>query len=496
MAIVIIFRKREVFKASSFRSTFDCVMIPVTFHIGLALILANLIAKNYRIYRIFNNVFVTKTVVTDWQLLKFSGGILIIVVTLLISWLGTSQIIPIKVPVSREAYYSKCSFQGSSSSIFTTLLTIVPAAQLAFATFLAIKTRTVGKSYSKYSEYKQIGISVYYSGKRSDISGRMRENPSSGNNNRSSSGGVDGDTETKNRELMSINRLLANPNAIDPALVMAQHQNTNVSSTSSDIISNVTKAGNNINGSTTIFEAHEARMPVQVVLRYFPFLSAWDMKHVFLFPRVRYFSFFSEKSQKGRVFGYNRATIESSQSDAYILRVHGSSVTDVLIQVASHQELENWLGWFNSSNNGFSSSSAAATTSAGSSTLTCLTSPTNSVTKYIIPSIADNYNGNKNKKYDNIKNNDSGITARQHLLPDRQESNITLETLDSGVSGPLVTELNYSQMMLPSALPITLSETQQQQQQTSATRSSRWSMAPTVAENFELEDIPVKNVRR
>ena len=80
--------------------------------------------------------------------------------TLLISWLATSQVVPIKVPVSSTAYYVKCSFQGPGSSVFTTLLTIVPAAQLAFATFLSIKTRAVGKSYSKYSEYKQMGISV------------------------------------------------------------------------------------------------------------------------------------------------------------------------------------------------------------------------------------------------------------------------------------------------------------------------------------------------
>lgn len=36
---------------------------------------SNLIAKNYRIYRIFNNIFITRTVVTDVQLLKVSGSI-------------------------------------------------------------------------------------------------------------------------------------------------------------------------------------------------------------------------------------------------------------------------------------------------------------------------------------------------------------------------------------------------------------------------------------
>lgn len=40
----------------------------------------NLIAKNYRIYRIFNNIFITRTVVTDAQLLKVSGAIVTITV--------------------------------------------------------------------------------------------------------------------------------------------------------------------------------------------------------------------------------------------------------------------------------------------------------------------------------------------------------------------------------------------------------------------------------
>lgn len=31
---------------------------------------SNMIAKNYRIYRIFNNIFITRTVITDMQLVK------------------------------------------------------------------------------------------------------------------------------------------------------------------------------------------------------------------------------------------------------------------------------------------------------------------------------------------------------------------------------------------------------------------------------------------
>ena len=43
-------------------------------------------------------------------------------------------------------------------------------------------------------------------------------------------------------------------------------------------------------------EAYECKMPVQVVYRYLPHLSAWDMKNIVLFPRVGYFSFVSVSS--------------------------------------------------------------------------------------------------------------------------------------------------------------------------------------------------------
>ena len=77
-------------------------------------------------------------------------------------------------------------------------------------------------------------------GKRSDISGRRQDDNSSNI----------GETTTKNRELMSINRLLANPNAIDPAIAMAQSHGNNTVTNSNETIAKSSPP-------TTIFEAHE-----------------------------------------------------------------------------------------------------------------------------------------------------------------------------------------------------------------------------------------------
>lgn len=94
-------------------------------------------------------------------------------------------------------------------------------------------------------------------GKRPDISGRVRTDKTV------STHSVGGDTETKSRELMSINRFLASPNAINPELIMAQQsQKSTDFSSASDNISNASTVKNNV--STTIFEAHEVCMTIYI----------------------------------------------------------------------------------------------------------------------------------------------------------------------------------------------------------------------------------------
>lgn len=46
-------------------------------------------------------------------------------------------------------------------------------------------------------------------------------------------------------------------------------------------------------GSSNFIEVHEGEMPVRKVLRYFPFLSQWEMHHIMVFPWLGYFSHFS-----------------------------------------------------------------------------------------------------------------------------------------------------------------------------------------------------------
>ncbi|KAI7872294.1 7 transmembrane sweet-taste receptor of 3 GCPR-domain-containing protein [Spinellus fusiger] len=442
--IVLIYRKREVFKASSplfcvleligfilsyisvffftgHRDRVDCIIIPITFHLGYSLILGNLIAKNYRVYRIFNNIFITRTVVTDLQLLKVSGGILAVDIILLSFWLSLSDIQAVKIPVSGVAYYASCSYHGATHPYFLWFLTIFAAGQLVFATFLAFKTRTVGKNYSKYSEYKQIGLSVYniffsgligfiiyylpttdyftrhyltatmivwsstfslltlfvpklyrffftpksstnVIGKASDLTGRYRPPPDHYNAS-TIQAKLDQDSNYDKIEHQqeiedSLDQMTSEACSSDPEDVLRQSHKP-------VLHKNHGRLDNPSELHGIQIEAHEARMPIQHVFRYLPFLAAWDMKNIILFPGHGYFSWISvsclyillffitlihilqERSNKGRVFGYSHASFASLSPEAFVVKVHGLGFYDVYIQVSDQNSLEQWCSWFN-----------------------------------------------------------------------------------------------------------------------------------------------------
>ncbi|CAO3633113.1 unnamed protein product [Cunninghamella blakesleeana] len=184
---VVMYRKNDVFKAASplfcclqligfmfcyvsvilmvdIPTNITCNMTPFSFNFGFVLVLSNMIAKNYRIYRIFNNVFITKTVIKDVQLIKSVTVMVGIDMILLVAGLLIVKPIPTKIDVSLSNYYWSCESSTSNSTlpkIFFGLSVAYGILLVGFATFLAIKTRSAGKQYHRFNECRQMGLSVY-----------------------------------------------------------------------------------------------------------------------------------------------------------------------------------------------------------------------------------------------------------------------------------------------------------------------------------------------
>ncbi|KAJ2961929.1 hypothetical protein NQZ79_g2877 [Umbelopsis isabellina] len=448
MFIVIIFRNRQIFKASSpvfcvlelmgFLLTYvsllfmigtttvaGCYIVPVTFHLGYCLIMGNMVVKNFRIFRIFNNIFITRTIVTDGQLFKASASMVVIDIGLLSLWLGLSTVKSTAVDMTHDSYYQTCAYLHPTEDVFMGLMATFCIGLLVFATFLAIKTRRVGASYSKYSETKQIGICVYnilfagligfivfflptagyitryyvtvitilwgttfslYTLFLPKMWNFFRGNDDSSYNTQTNSNGsgsrrkeeddwrrthttlsaFQSDHSITNlgdeSELFSLEQILAHESNVK------YHRKGSIGSTHSDA------QGNTIQG---FVEVHEGTLPLRRIHKYFPFLAHWEMQDIMVFPTSGYFSHFSvtitledninphipltfpfpyqHLTNHGQVFAYKEVSIFSSESEAYILKIHGTGYTDIHIQVETMKDLEDWRHYFRTKGQGLNS---------------------------------------------------------------------------------------------------------------------------------------------
>ncbi|KAI7869578.1 7 transmembrane sweet-taste receptor of 3 GCPR-domain-containing protein [Spinellus fusiger] len=139
----------------------SCIVSPLVFNLGFLLVLGNMIAKNYRIYRIFNNIFITRTVITDLQLVKTVSVIVGLDMIIICIGLVVTKPVPTLYTVSVSNHFWICESQSSNKIVFTVLLAIYASGLLIFATFLAYKTRLANRQYTHYSECRQMGLSVY-----------------------------------------------------------------------------------------------------------------------------------------------------------------------------------------------------------------------------------------------------------------------------------------------------------------------------------------------
>ncbi|ORZ15701.1 7 transmembrane sweet-taste receptor of 3 GCPR-domain-containing protein [Absidia repens] len=531
ICLVIIYRKREVFRMASplfcvleligfilcytsvlffigDKSKLSCIVVPVALNLGWSLVLGNLIAKNYRIYHVFNNIFITRTLVENRQLLKVSGSIMLIEMVTLVLWLCLCNPQTFMVPMPGNSYYIDCLYNGPSDA-FVVFLTLIAACELAFAAFLAYKTRSVGKNYSKYSEYKQLALSVYniifsaligvvafflpttdyytqhylvatmvvwattfclftmflpkflrfrkpaqdtyqVKNKASDLPGRQQstilsEDAKDGPNYQHGKQHIH---QQSFGELLSMNGVLNGENT-----QQKHHQNsyfnclnhhhpqyqlhhrqlyhrTCIASASSP------KSSKEPQKKSAILDAYEAQMPMQRVLKYMPFLSSWNMQQIVLMPRMSYFSYFSDYTRKGNVFGYTHATIVSSSKEAYVLKIHGLRFHNILIQVANQDDLQRWYNWFNSKPGATTSPALHRRQQKTSTYLSFLTGSRTSSTSHALSNtplgrVLSPTPLNKPML-------DSGMTTRHLLVSDDGESGtrqngscITLVTIDS-----------------------------------------------------------------
>ncbi|KAI8098409.1 7 transmembrane sweet-taste receptor of 3 GCPR-domain-containing protein [Gilbertella persicaria] len=378
----------------------SCIVTPVAFSLGFILVIGNMIAKNYRIYRIFNNIFITRNVITDSHLIRTVFVLVGLDVIILVVGLLVARPVPSKFEVSYSSHYWSCEPQGNNKIVFLVLTAIYAACLLLFATFLAYKTRFAGKQYSRYSECKQMGLSVYnilfsalvgfavvvnpladfYTKYYIEVIAVLwatsfsllvlflpklqaffriklnerkqdegQEKPSANNRktifsflkstNATPSHLYDRQSAHGN-ELLSLEQILASDNPVlDDDDDEEDDDDAQLRRRKPSAASSSTTPKN---GQGNFIEVHEGEMPIRKVFRYFPWLSQWEMHHIMVFPWLGYFSHFSKHAKKGTVMSYSHVSVYSTKLEDYVLKIHGQGWSDMYIQLPSLNSLQMW----------------------------------------------------------------------------------------------------------------------------------------------------------
>ncbi|KNC98731.1 uncharacterized protein SPPG_06409 [Spizellomyces punctatus DAOM BR117] len=142
------------------KSTFTCNLYPWLLGIGFATALASVFVKQWRIFRIFENVQMAKRPIRDGRLLYIFSGIVSVQVILLGIMTAASPLRPIRI-IDRKTETTSFVCTATNTDIQNGLTYIIYAycgILLIVCTYLAIRTRNV---YSAFNESKWIGLSVY-----------------------------------------------------------------------------------------------------------------------------------------------------------------------------------------------------------------------------------------------------------------------------------------------------------------------------------------------
>ncbi|KAG0082287.1 Metabotropic GABA-B receptor subtype 2, isoform C [Linnemannia elongata] len=411
--IVILYRNSQIIKASSplfcclelfgfillYFSTimgldiptkFVCIARPMTLNIGFVLVVSNIVAKNFRVYRIFHNIYVTKRAIRDSHLLKIVGTLMSVNLAIMTVWF-------VKTPPKLQQYimtdsttYWDCNSQSGESTPYFVVLFIYNVSLLLIATYLAYRNRNVAANYNECREIAFVVYNILLSGciamptvflpqdqyltkfflsnvvllfgttvslmfmflpKLWKLFAQIERNNQM---NRANEGG--GTTSDEG----SFDGLFKQGPGGWLAAAAGNGGNGGGGSPIGEYGPGARKGSiGTVDESKgdTLKESHIGYMGIKFQNRYMPFLASWCMRRVILYPTDKYFTAFEAgKPETAKTFSYIAAQILSREPGNYILRVVGTGRHIFLLQVKDEDRLLHWHSLFeNKQGNTFTS---------------------------------------------------------------------------------------------------------------------------------------------
>ncbi|KAF9899401.1 hypothetical protein EC991_008932 [Linnemannia zychae] len=351
MGIVILYRHSQIIKASSplfcclelfgfillYFSTimgldiptkFVCIARPMTLNVGFVLVVSNIVAKNFRVYRIFHNIYVTKRVIRDSHLLKIVGTLMSINLAIMVVWF-------VKTPPKLQQFvmtdfttYWDCNSQTGESTPYFVVLFVYNVSLLLIATYLAYRNRNVAANYNECREIAFVVYNILLSGCIAMPTVFLPQDQYLTKFFLSNVVLLFGTTVSL--MFMFLPKLWKLFAQIERNLQMNRADSTPTDEGSFDGFFKQGPGGwlsavGNGEGGSPGGEYGPGYMGVKFQNRYAPLLASWCMRRVILYPTDKYFTAFEAgKPETAKTFSYITAQIHSREPGNYILRVVGT----------------------------------------------------------------------------------------------------------------------------------------------------------------------------
>ncbi|KAI9092996.1 periplasmic binding protein-like I [Phlyctochytrium arcticum] len=136
-----------------------CILQPIVLNVGFGLTFSNLLAKTWRVHKIFANTKMMAAAVNDAKLMAFAAVIIVMELLISIVWVTYDTPAASVIYMTEVKHMLVCQSFSSSFQIAITAVSLAfNGLLLAMTTYLSYRIRTVR---ADYNESKWIGISVY-----------------------------------------------------------------------------------------------------------------------------------------------------------------------------------------------------------------------------------------------------------------------------------------------------------------------------------------------
>ncbi|KAG1146688.1 hypothetical protein G6F37_006125 [Rhizopus arrhizus] len=325
----------------------NCIARQFLLSMGFVFVIGSIIAKNFRIYKIYQNVFTTRTSrLKAPYLLRMVGIFQLFVIVPLVAWNAVYQISLNNYRIGRNTYCIYCQYATSLNSerfnlaqFFVLLWVFI---LIIVAAFLAFKTRNVS---SKWSESKQITYVSYNLGVSAAIL-----IPAILFNSK----------DYVTTIYLQFAAILFGASFtlitlfVPKFTVISKHIHKKWQKLlNSEQVNSNTDPNIQLNMVTErtqdfTYEAHEGVLPVKKVTR-FDLLSIWTLKRIVLVPFQKCFIISDKSGEDANLYNYDYCEVmtKSCKENHHIFRVRTENGAYFLFQVYDQDSLERWVHWFN-----------------------------------------------------------------------------------------------------------------------------------------------------